>query len=156
MKYLYVILALLMSSLAFSACGDKNEDNDPSTEIEEEQPTPRPTWELPGNLHYSSMTVVLDDKSVPKGVGISTDDLLGAFVDDQCRGFAAPVVDVDNQMRCILVINSTTSDFNNNDLKVELRYYSAQKAKLYVSKTFPFEYDGRLGSISKSFVPEWK
>lgn len=153
MKYLYILLSLLMVSFSLSACSS---DKDQPEEIEEEVPVAKPEWQIPANLHYSSMTVVMDEQALPIGVEASEEDLLGAFVNDECRGFVAPVKDVDDLYRCYLVIHATTEDTNRTDFKVELRYYSAQKAHIYESKPFAFEYDGRLGSISQSFTPQWK
>lgn len=154
MKYLYILLSLLIASISLSACCSDNDDN--TTEIEEEKPEPKPNWQKPTNLHYSSMTVVIDENALPKGVVPSEEDLLGAFVDDECRGFVAPVKDMDDLYRCYLVVHATTDDTNRSDLKVELRFYSSQKARTYKSAAFAFEYDGRLGSISNSFAPDWK
>lgn len=143
-----------MAAVSFSACSDKSSDT--AETIEEIKPEPRPNWQTPTNLHYSSMTVLLDEQALPADVEISEDDLLGAFVGDQCRGFIEPIKDVDGRYRFYLLVNATTDDVNNKNMKVELRYYSAQKARIYTAQPFAFEYDGRLGTISKSYVPNWK
>ena len=154
MKYLSIFIALWMAAVSFAACG--NDDVEDPTFGTNDKEVTRPNWQKPSNLHYSSMTVIIDQQALPADVEPSKDDLLGAFVNDQCRGVIAPVEDIDELYRFYLVVLATTDDVNNADVKVELRYYNDKEKRIYTSRPFSFEYDGRLGSITKSFVPTWK
>lgn len=154
MKKYYIALALVAASVAFSACSGDDDDN--NVNINQPTPVKKPTdWVLPENLHYSTMSVTIDQDALPNGVTVTGDDLLGAFVDNECRGFALPVSDIDGKYRFNLVVHATQNDVNRDNLQVELKYYSAQKAYIYTAAKFPFERNGVLGSFEHTFVPSW-
>lgn len=156
MKKYYIAFALFAASVAFSACGGDNDDDNNNVNTNQPTPVKKPTdWVLPQGMHYNSMSVTIDQDAVPNGVTVTMDDLLGAFVDNECRGVASPVKDIDGKYRFSLVIHAMESDVNRDNLQVELKYYSAQKAYIYTSAKFPFERNGILGSFEHSFVPSW-
>lgn len=155
MKKYYIALTLIAASLAFSACSSDDDDNK-NANINQPTPVQKPTdWVLPQDLHYSSMSVTIDQDAMPNGVTVNKDDLLGAFVDNECRGVASPVSDIDGKYRFTLLVHATERDANRENIQVELKYYSAQKSFIYTATKFPFEYNGILGSFNHSFEPSW-
>lgn len=113
-------------------------------------------WTVPSNLHYSDMTVTIDRRTLPPAVTVSQYDLLGAFIDGQCRGVAEPVADIDGQVRFYLVIHSLTTDSGRDNMQVELRYYSDVRRDIYYARPFGFVYESSLGTMDEPYAPQWK
>lgn len=104
------------------------------------------------------MVVSMDSNGTP--VAIGDDDMLAAFVGTECRGVATPYKSVDGTTHYSMVISQcANSDKDENDLttnKVELRYYSASKHRIYTAATFEFAPGSLLGNINDSYKPTWK
>ena len=157
MKILRYLVFMALASTMCLACSS-GDDDAPVDKPGNETIVPKPTnWTLPADLHYSSMTVVVDESVMPTGVAVSADDLIGAFVADQCRGVAQPIIDIDGRYRFNIVVHSTVSDNNRTDMQVHLKYYSDAKKHIYTTATpFAFVYNGKLGSVEQSYAPQWQ
>ena len=83
----------------------------------------------------------------------SADDMLGAFVGDDCRGLATVVSDSRGAITFHIVIFGSIT----NDEDITFRYYSAARQALYVStSSTPFAADTRLGSADAHHIIDFK
>lgn len=112
----------------------------------------RPEWVAPEDYDYtSSMTAVVKIDLAAKYPSAATDfvlddqDLLAAFIGDECLGIAAP-----QDGLFYLYIAAPTANAN----AITLRYWSAHYKNLFVADdAFPFVNDDQKGSFNAPFVP---
>ena len=75
--------------------------------------------------------------------GVAEDDLVAAFVGDECRGVATSLVTADGTRVYCMEINGAVS----GDERVKIKYYSARKSYLYETEgTFRFAADTAYGT----------
>ena len=106
--------------------------------------TPDPHWELTvENDMTSSMTVIVK-VSFAEQAGT-----LAAFIGDDCCAVTTSVDFVDGLYYLYISPSAQGED-------VQLKFYSPDLKRIFEAKeTFPFVNDGRLGSVSKPYTPEW-
>lgn len=104
----------------------------------------RPVWTIVDNVTYSSMTVLVDEYSLP--CAVSASDVLASFVNGECRGVVGPVYDEgEGYWRFNLHVCSTNADEQSPTVpNVEVRYYSAGQGGVYVSSTNITYSDGSI------------
>lgn len=142
MKSKLTILGILI--LLLTGCSEDKIGNDE-----------RPDWKAVNvNVTPQAMYLTIDNGGLPVKPG--PNDLLGAFVDNECRSVESPYDEDDGKMRFYIKVQSTVSDENRTNVKVELRYYSESRRRIFVSQPIDFQCDGFLGSLEEGFVPVWK
>ena len=119
----------------------------------------RPTWTaVTEGVCPQGMYIIMDTGGLPtldgKLLSVNSNDLLGAFIGGECRGVSVPYDEIDGKTHFYLKVKSTEND--SNDVKVELRYYSAEKTHIFVSESFDFVPDGNSGTLDEGFKPTWK
>ncbi len=114
----------------------------------------KPSWVTVGNLSLSQMAVMVDQYGVPAAV--QENDLLAAFVGEECRGVVSAFKDAENKWRFNLVVFATSSDTDLSKLQFTLRYYSTAQGGTYTSQPIPYQDNAILGSNTEGFVPTWK
>ena len=139
-------LLLLAAALCFAACDDKNKPTPTPTEQDLYGNAARPTWTVSEDYDYSSsMTAVI---AVQKLNGIivndsvvNKDDLLAAFVGEECRGIAT----YDGGLFYLFIAGPGES--------VTLRYYSTRYTNLFVTEPISFINDAQLGTTAEPYKP---
>ena len=154
MKNQFLTLATCALLLLAAGCKPKEE---PKPEPEPVQnltaDVARPDWTAPEDYDYtSSMTAVIRVDLAAQYPDAAADfvlddqDLLAAFIGDECCGVATP-----QDGLFYLYISSPVTD---NPSPVTLRYWSAHFKNLFVAAdAFPFVNDNNQGSYSTPFVP---
>lgn len=131
------VFALLALAVSFSGCKD---NSDPYINPGD---TPDPQWKITvdtTDMTASMTAIVKVSFTVKQGT-------LAAFMGDDCGGIA----DYIDGLYYLYISPSANSDAN-----VQLRFYSPDLKRVFVSKqTFPFVNDGNQGSVSAPFTPEW-
>lgn len=153
------LLILVSCTLLLLAAGCKNDkDKEPETTLTGN--VSRPTWAVSTDYDYtSSMTAVvkvtnLNGQIVNEQI-VNENDLLAAFIGDNCVGVASP----DTQTGLFfLYITAPNEQMENgqmvNDQMVNLKYYSAHYKNIFeAADAFPFQNDTNLGTIAEPFVP---
>ena len=151
MKPQFLTLATCALLLLAAGCKPKEEPIDPQKALYGN--VARPEWVAPEDYDYtSSMTAVIrvDLKAqYPDAAAdfvLDDQDLLAAFIGDECCGVATP-----QDGLFYLYISSPVTD---NPSPVTLRYWSAHYKNLFVaSDAFPFVNDNNQGSYNTPFVP---
>jgi hypothetical protein len=123
----------------------------PSWSIDFTSNDSRPAWEAeqpPQGKYQFSMTAAVTLSDYLSQFA-DEDDLLAAFVGDECRGAVKPI---EYEGRYLFLLhfrgNSSESD------KVSLRYYSAANKRIYECKElFGFEPNATFGSIAQPQTP---
>lgn len=110
---------------------------------------PKPSWAAPAQSDMtSSMTAVIKIAELrgqaidPANVG--EEDLLAAFVGDECRGIAH----YEDGLFFLYIAGPGE--------KVSLRYWSAHYRNLFVAPDMDFVNDGRPGSAAEPLAPKFK
>ena len=106
--------------------------------------TPDPHWTLTvENDMTSSMTVIVK-VSFAEQAGT-----LAAFIGNDCCGVATSENFIDGRYNLFISPSAQGED-------VQLKFYSPDLKRIFEAKeTFPFVNDGRLGSVSQPYTPEW-
>ena len=136
---LYSVLCILSALAVFSSgCKPKEEPVDPQKQLYGD--VARPTWTVPEDYDYtSSMTAVISMDSLVT----SSEDLLAAFIGDECRGIAT----YDSGLFYLYIAGPGES--------VTLRYWSAHYKNLFATEPIPFVNDTQLGSTAEPYKPNW-
>ena len=139
-------LLLLAAALCFAACDKKNDPTPTVTEQDLYGNAARPTWTVPEDYDYSSsMTAVIKVESlcglIVKDSVIHSDDLLAAFIGEECRGVAT----YDDGLFFLYIAGPGEA--------VTLRYYSTRYTNLFVTEPIPFVNDHQFGSVSSPYKP---
>lgn len=140
----FCILSVLTVFMA--ACDKKNDPTPTVTEQDLYGNAARPTWTVPEDYDYSSsMTAVIKVENlcglIVKDSVVKNDDLLAAFVGEECRGVAT----YDDGLFFLYIAGPGDA--------VTLRYYSAHYTNLFVTEPIPFVNDHQLGSVSSPYKP---
>ena len=106
--------------------------------------TPDPHWVITvENDMTSSMTVIVK-VSFAEQAGT-----LAAFIGNDCCAVTTSVDFVDGLYYLYISPSAQGED-------VQLKFYSPDLKRIFEAKeTFPFVNDGRLGSVSQPYTPEW-
>ena len=128
---------ILCSLLLFAAgCKPKEEPVDPQKALYGD--VARPTWTVSDDYDYtSSMTAVISMDSLVT----SSEDVLAAFIDDECRGIAT----YDSGLFYLYIAGPGET--------VTLRYWSAQYTNLFAAEPISFVNDVQLGSTADPYKP---
>lgn len=138
MKLLKVIFAIYFSLLVLGC--SKEKDSFKTYPIPED-------WTVQALETYpNSFTAIVN---LPDNIGIyaQDDDLVAAFIEDECRGVGNLVKSDDGSWRVymITVRGSTTEDRD-----IVFKYYSVKLAYLYQAETVvAFEIDGTYGTFDE-------
>ena len=151
MKNQFLTLATCALLLLAAGCKPKEEPVDPQKALYGN--VPRPEWVALEDYDYtSSMTAVIRVDLAAQYPDAAADfvlddqDLLAAFIGDECCGVATP-----QDGLFYLYINSPVTD---NPSPVTLRYWSAHFKNLFVAAdAFPYSNDSQQGSYTAPFVP---
>lgn len=99
-----------------------------------------PGWEVNPNKFENNMSVIAELKNVSSFTG---DDVLAAFIGNDCRGSATPIMYNDKQLY-FLVIHGDNSEIEN----VRLKFFSGKmKKKVNVIEEFNYAVNKDLGSL---------
>ena len=146
MKHQFLPLATCALLLLAAGCKPKEEPVDPQKALYGN--VARPEWVAPEDYDYtSSMTAVIrvDLKEqypdAAKDFELKDDDLLAAFIGDECRGIAT----YDSGLFYLYIAGPGET--------VTLRYWSAQYTNLFAAEPISFVNDVQLGSTAQPFVP---
>ena len=154
-KYALILAAF---ALLFIAPGCKNEQNDPENPTQPDRPTPvetikgnvdKPSWTVPTDYDYtSSMTAVVKvDLTIKypdsaKDFALTDNDLLAAFIGDQCLGVSSP----NDGLFYLYIVGAEGA--------VTLRYWSAQYTNIFeVTNAFDFHNNDNLGTVAQPLTP---
>ena len=155
--HLFIISSLhlfIISSFLVSCSSDDDPQVDPITPPATTDERPTDWITITDYLPYTSMIIYLHGEGLPDGVStFASDDLLAAFADGDCVGVASPT---DENKSFELEVLKKTTDENKSDLKIILKYYSAQAKKIFQSQEFAYQNDGILGSLTESYKPIWQ
>jgi len=111
-------------------------------------------WAIISSIDPTSlMLVTINASNMP--ATINSNDVLSAFIGNECRGVVAPRVDIDGVTRFSMVVNQCADEDCKEGQNVELRYYSENKKRIFISDTFTYQPGKLLGSASESFVIDW-
>lgn len=102
----------------------------------------------------SLMLITIDNKHMPATV--IDEDLLTAFVGNECRSVVSPSVDSDDKVRFSMVVNQCADEDCGAGQNVQLRYYSASKHRIFISETFKYQPGAILGSTKESYHVNWR
>lgn len=168
MKHQFLTIATC--ALLLLAAGCKKSEQEPTPQPQPDpNPQPvvnlaadvaRPEWVAPVDYDYtSSMTAVIcvDLKAqypdAAKDFELKDDDLIAAFIGDECLGVASP----DDGLFYLYIASPTSnsdSGLTGEASLISIRYYSAHYKNLFVAKdAFPFVNDDQQGTYNAPFVP---
>ena len=159
---------LLLCCALLAACGsdDEQEPKDytlvsagtpPDWEIDWQADQPRPVWQEPDTRNYENWIIIkvqIEDALKPY---TGSNDLMAAFVGDECRGVSSPAVIIGSDEK-----NTTTyllkAWYNNNEGRqpeVTLKYYND-----FLKQEFTFEATvtdgvGEDVGVDTDFVPQF-
>lgn len=133
-KSFSIILCSLL--LLAAGCKPKEEPVDPQKALYGD--VARPTWTVSDDYDYtSSMTAVISMDSLVT----SSEDVLAAFIDDECRGIAT----YDSGLFYLYIAGPGET--------VTLRYWSAQYTNIFAAEPISFVNDVQLGSTADPYKP---
>jgi len=135
------IIFLLCICLIFDGC---NKDHDSFKTYS------RPDWSLesPELLPYSFVAVIAIPDNINTYAG--DDDMVAAFIDDECHGVGNLVKSDDNSKKVYYV---TVRGSDTEDRNITFRYYNSRLSYLYQAKTTArFEIDGTYGSYDSPII----
>lgn len=145
------LFALVLCAMTLTGCSDDDPIND--------DPTPKPVKpEEYNNLRDSVGTatrptdwqgvdmsqlditakdrIVVTSKEVPVDVDMDN-DLMGAFVNGECRAVTNAVMEENEQVHFTLIVMPKV-DENTSLINIELRYFSAKNKRIYIAEPFAF------------------
>ena len=106
--------------------------------------TPNPNWVITVEDDMTSSMTVIIKVSFAEQAGI-----LAAFIGNDCCGVATSENFIDGRYNLFISPSAQGED-------VQLKFYSPDLKRIFEAKeTFPFVNDGRLGSVSQPYTPEW-
>lgn len=153
-------------TVLFLTVGCSKDDVNPQDEHKEKQEeqtweykgieseNPSSGWVLPSKEVYPTpMFIMMDGKATPRP--LAAGDLLAAFVGDVCHGVAEAFTGSDGYTRFELKVDLFEDEKDREDLMVELRFYSKQYSRLFITTPFPFEEGEIKGGYQHSYQPQW-
>ena len=115
----------------------------------------RPSWTVSENYDMiSSMTAVIKVEIVNDQIVndqmVNENDLLAAFINDNCVGVASP----DAQTGLFFLYIAAPNEQMENGQMVNLKYYSAHYKNLFEAiDAFPYINDTQQGTVAEPFIP---
>lgn len=112
-----------------------------------------PQWKAGTDyLPYTAQLIDIDCATLPAEV--SEDDLLAAFIGDECRDVTTPYMD-NEKWYADLMVGIHESEESTAGLMVVLKYYSAKESHIYTSEAFPYVGDDIMVVTDKNQI-KWK
>lgn len=113
----------------------------------------RPQWKAGTNyLPYTSQLIDIDCATLPAEV--SAEDMLAAFIGDECRDVTKPYID-NEKWYAGLTVGIHESEESTAELMVVLKYYSAKMRHIFTTEAFPFVGDDIVSITNKNQI-KWK
>lgn len=148
------LYALMLCALTLTGCGGDDDLRDSvGTSV-------RPTDWKAVQMSQLDITapdrIVLTSKEVPAEIDLAN-DLMGAFVNDECRAVTSAVREENGQVHFTLVVMPKV-DENTSAIDIELRYFSAKNKRIYIAEPFAFSAGTmKHGSLSDGgYQAQWK
>ena len=149
------LFILASCSLLLLAAGcKKDKDKEPETTLTGNVSRPT-TWTVSEDYDYtSSMTAVIKVANINGQIVneqiVNENDLLSAFVGDNCVGVVSP----DTQTGLFFIYISAPNEQMVNEQMVNLKYYSVHYKNIFEAENvFPFQNDAHLGTIAEPIIP---
>ena len=148
MKYrnLFTTALVAVSMMLTAACGSDDNSVEPEKKPDFNvgkdtlRHDDRPIWTpIEDPLPFTSQVVMLEQSAFPVS-NPTEEDLLAAFISDECRHVEAPYWEEDGSAYAHSLVCIKDGE-EGKELNVILRYYSAQKQHIYTSEPFPFVED---------------
>ena len=98
----------------------------------------------------SSMLIIMDENSIPV-TSVSDNDRFGAFVGSKCVGVATPSLQPNGKTYFFLQVLQDNADAGNDALKIQLKYYSAERKTIYSSREMDYKDQEILGSYNAPY-----
>lgn len=114
----------------------------------------RPSWANQSETYFSAMYMYILDNSLPEGLAIGENDIIAAFIGDECRCATQPYKDADGTLRYDICIAGEEADADN--VQVVIRYYSAAKGGYYTTDSLTYQDQVILGSATAGYELTWK
>lgn len=163
------LFALVIGALALTGCGGDDSNNDKPDPVRPDDydnlrdsvgVATRPTDWQAVEISQLDITapdrIVVTSKEIPVEVNTSN-DLMGAFVDGECRAVTSPVMEENGQVHFTLVVMPRIEE-TAADISIELRYFSTKNKRIYIAEPFAFS-AGTMqhGSLTGGGYPaKWK
>lgn len=145
------IYALLLGALTLAGCGGDDIVVEGSGTTQEKPEgydnlrdsvgtSTRPTdWQA---VPLSQLDITSPDRIVLTSLELPVDidlanDLMGAFVDGECRAVTSAVVEHSDLIHFTLIVMPKI-DENLTSINIELRYFSAKNKRIYIAEPFAF------------------
>jgi len=124
----------------------------PVTEGNAQRPT---DWAIPENKDFypSAMYFVFDSNVLP--VELEKGDLFAAFIGGVCHGVAEAETGTDGYTRCSLKVNLFVGEENSNELKIEIKFYSAKFKRIFTSSKILYEDGAICGQLYDAYKTNW-
>lgn len=151
-----MLFGILASTWLLAGCGDNNsETSDIETKPTTERESRPADWTCVDALDPTSFMIVeLAPTDMP--AAINAQDLLAAFVGNECRGAAEPTLLPDGSREFVMLLMASMYD-ERNDEDVVLRYYSEDDGAIYLSQPIAFQPFANWTPVaSENFRTEWK
>ncbi|PXY01648.1 hypothetical protein DF185_09265 [Marinifilum breve] len=140
MKKYTTILTNILTLLLCVSCGSDDAEFVRLEEI--------PQWNVNSAKYQSSMQVVCTVNSESLKIGDEENDMIGAFINGECRGIVIKPVSTEDNLQSLfyLVIMGNQDD---EDEKVELKLFDFSQMRLELSDTnLVFKESKKVGSVS--------
>ena len=158
MKKIRITITLCILLLIAAGCKKNNTSDEPTTPsiVGNEA---KPEWIMPDNSNPTqSMTMLVKvdlsnyaEELAQVDYKVSENDLLAAFMGEQCVGTA---VLVDGLFQLYIINPNADSNPNSDDTQIKLMYYSSELKNIFISlETLAFINDQHLGTFSEPFSP---
>jgi hypothetical protein len=105
-----------------------------------------PDWDPPTNLQFN-MQVVARLSAIDGGFSMNENDLVAAFVGDECRGLASPIADVDG-----FVFLTVGSNLTSGETITFKAWYSVTGQVADLNESFDFADQGEVGNFDEPFI----
>lgn len=164
-KYFYYMFVILASTIVLAGCGSSDDEVTPP----EPGPVPVPgplqgsatrpvewlNWQEAVLKDYNpqSMTITCDAENIE--FDVDELDLMGSFINGQCRGCAQPVK-IGDKFVFFLTVQLCHSDDTKQTIPVTFRYYSHNGTKMYSYGPIDFVFDANWGKLSEPYHFDWK
>lgn len=124
----------------------------PEWNVVKPNPMAVPEWKAPDMYVYpASMTAVIRMSEYIQP-DVTENDIIGAFIDGECRGLGSAIKNADGEILFLMQIKASLSEKR----KVEFRFYSTKKQELFTTgEVVNFEADESLGSIDNPYTMTW-
>lgn len=88
---------------------------------------------------------------------LEQDDLLAAFYGEECRAVATPKAEANGKTAFTLLVMGRIDEESNAPIDLELRYFSQNNKRIYISEKLRFRPGETLGSLNTGgYKTAWK